>query len=175
MTGNHKPGLRSVDEAIRRRINIILFNVTIPKEQRDLDLVEKLKAEAAGILRWMVDGCLEWQRDGLAPPPAIVEATEAYLDEEDEFKRWVDECCDVDPSQWTSFRDLFDVWKVWTEASGVHTGSAKSFSKKLENHGFTKARRTRDGFIGLTTTRADGPAEFRTGQPLVRRIWEPKM
>ncbi len=43
--GNHKPSLRSVDEAIRRRFHLIPFAVTIPAEERDVELVEKLKAE----------------------------------------------------------------------------------------------------------------------------------
>jgi putative DNA primase/helicase len=30
IAGNHKPGLKSVDEAIRRRFNLIPFTVTNP-------------------------------------------------------------------------------------------------------------------------------------------------
>jgi putative DNA primase/helicase len=56
IAGNHKPGLRSVDEAIRRRFHLIPFTVKIPPAERDLHLAEKLKAEGAGILSWMVEG-----------------------------------------------------------------------------------------------------------------------
>jgi putative DNA primase/helicase len=45
IAGNHKPGLRSVDEAIRRRLHLIPFTVTIPPAERDLSLSEKLRAE----------------------------------------------------------------------------------------------------------------------------------
>src|SRR5262249_17273115 len=38
ITGNHKPGLRSVDEAMRRRFNLIPFTVTIPPKERDKKL-----------------------------------------------------------------------------------------------------------------------------------------
>ena len=51
--GNHKPSVRSVDEAIKRRLNLLPFTVTIPKHERDPDLVEKLKPEWPGILYWM--------------------------------------------------------------------------------------------------------------------------
>jgi putative DNA primase/helicase len=71
IAGNHKPGLRSVDEAIRRRFNLIPFTVTIPPDERDLKLADKLKPEWPGILQWMIDGCLEWQRIGLAPMSAF--------------------------------------------------------------------------------------------------------
>ena len=60
-SGNHKPGLRSVGEAMRRRVNMILFDVVIPKDERDPYLGEKLEDEGPGILQWMIDGCLDWQ------------------------------------------------------------------------------------------------------------------
>jgi hypothetical protein len=51
IAGNHKPGLRSVNEAIRRRFHLVPFTVTIPPEERDKDLADKLKAEWPGIPR----------------------------------------------------------------------------------------------------------------------------
>jgi putative DNA primase/helicase len=72
VAGNHKPALRGVDEAIRRRMHLIPFLVTIPAAERDPELGEKLKAEWPGILAWMIDGCLDWQRQRLAPPTAVV-------------------------------------------------------------------------------------------------------
>jgi putative DNA primase/helicase len=62
IAGNHKPGLRSVDEAIRRRFHLIPFTVTIPPAERDEHLPEKLKSELPGILAWMIEGCLDWIR-----------------------------------------------------------------------------------------------------------------
>ena len=61
ISGNHKPTLSNVDDAIRRRFNIIPFmrKPSIP----DLDLEMKLRAEWPMILRWMIDGCLDWQRN----------------------------------------------------------------------------------------------------------------
>jgi putative DNA primase/helicase len=75
IAGNHKPGLRSVDEAIRRRFNLIPFTVTIPPGERDETLPAKLNAELPGILAWMIDGCLDWQERGLAPPEIVTEAS----------------------------------------------------------------------------------------------------
>jgi putative DNA primase/helicase len=66
VAGNHKPSLRTVDEAIKRRLHMVPFAVTIPAEERDIDLAEKLKAEWPQILNWMIHGCLEWQHIGLA-------------------------------------------------------------------------------------------------------------
>ena len=66
--GNHKPSLNTVDEAMRRRFNLVPFTVTIPPHERDAELGEKLKAEWPQILQWLIDGCAEWQEHGLARP-----------------------------------------------------------------------------------------------------------
>ena len=98
IAGNHKPSLRSVDEAIRRRFHMIPFAVTIPADERDVELVEKLKAEWPGILAWLIEGCLEWQAEGLRPPQAVLEATDAYLSAEDAIAAWIDDRCERDGS-----------------------------------------------------------------------------
>jgi putative DNA primase/helicase len=82
IAGNHKPRLRSVDEAMRRRFHLIPFAVTIPPEHRDKNLADKLKPEWPAILRWMADGCLEWQRIGFTSIifPAPLNSTHAAQD-----------------------------------------------------------------------------------------------
>jgi putative DNA primase/helicase len=62
IAGNHKPGLRTVDEAMRRRLNLLPFTVTIPASERDVKLTEKLRSKWGGILKWMIDGCSAYQR-----------------------------------------------------------------------------------------------------------------
>ncbi|MGQ7793755.1 phage/plasmid primase, P4 family [Faunimonas sp. B44] len=136
IAGNHKPGLRSVDEAIRRRFHLIPFAVTIPPAERDTDLTEKLKAEWPGILAWMVEGCREWQASGLRPPKAVTDATAAYLEAEDAVAAWLDEACERDPSATALSSTAFASWKLWAAAAGEHVGSQKKFIAALENRGF---------------------------------------
>jgi putative DNA primase/helicase len=68
VAGNHKPSLRSVNEAIKRRMNLIPLTVTIPPEKRDPQLTEKLRVERPGIMNWALEGCAAWHREGLNPP-----------------------------------------------------------------------------------------------------------
>jgi putative DNA primase/helicase len=150
ITGNHKPGLRSVDEAMRRRFNLIPFTVTIPPEERDPDLTQKLVAEWPGILQWMIDGCLEWQRTGLQPPSIVKEATTAYLDGEDAVAAWIDETCEANPQAWEKVGDLYASWKAWADKSGEYAGSVKRFGQNLEVRGYSAQRRHPGrGIIGL--------------------------
>jgi putative DNA primase/helicase len=93
IAGNHKLGLRSVDEATRRRFNLIPFSVTIPEDERDPQLLDKLKAEAPSILQWMIDGAVAWQEQGPAAPRVVLDATKAYLASEDALAGWIEDCC----------------------------------------------------------------------------------
>jgi putative DNA primase/helicase len=132
IVGNHKPGLRSVNEAIRRRFLLVPFNVVIPEAERDKDLAEKLKAEWPGILQWMIEGALEWRRIGLAPPAAVTNATSAYLESEDAVALWLDECTVADPNAWESSSALFGSWKAWAERTGEYVGTQRRFLQSLE-------------------------------------------
>jgi putative DNA primase/helicase len=150
IAGNHKPGLRSVDEAIRRRFNLIPFTVSIPPEERDETLTERLKAEWPGILAWMIEGCLYWQQKGLAPPAIVKAATAEYLEAEDALTSWMDDKCERSPQARETSTDLFLSWKNWADTAGEPSGAQKRFSQKLEDRGFEKIKdRHGRSFIGL--------------------------
>ena len=146
--GNHKPGLKTVDEAIRRRMNLVPFEVTIPMVERDKNFGDKLRTEWPGILAWMIEGCLEWQRDGLRPPAAVVEATGKYLDEEDTFKSWFDECCIRDRGAFTPTAWLFNSWKQWAKRANEWEGPQRKFTQRLVSEGFTSEKSRPDGSGG---------------------------
>jgi putative DNA primase/helicase len=150
IAGNHKPSLRSVDEAIRRRFHLVPFAVTIPPEERDGELTEKLKAEWPGILGWMIEGALEWQTEGLRAPGAVIDATAAYLESEDAIAAWIDDRCERETSSWESSAALFASWTTWAEGAGEDAGSQRRFAQTLESRGFQSQRmRHGRGFLGL--------------------------
>jgi putative DNA primase/helicase len=163
IAGNHKPSLRTVDEAIRRRFFLLPFTVTIPPEERDNDLPEKLKSEWPGILQWAVDGCLEWQRIGLAPPACVTAATEAYLEAEDSVNQWLTEHCTCgDPSSRADNAALFTSWQKWCERSGEPAGHRKALFDKLDHRGFERVRGHggKRGFAGLAVNQEDTSGEW---------------
>ena len=136
ITGNNKPGLRSVDPAIKRRMNLIPFNLRLATAEMNRDLKDALRQELPGILRWMVDGCLLYLEQGLVPPTIVTEATENYLDGEDALGLWLEQCCDVGESLVSSLSDLFGCWKRWASAREEYVGTTKRFCQTMEKRGF---------------------------------------
>jgi putative DNA primase/helicase len=158
IAGNHRPGLRSVDEAIRRRFNLIPFTVQIPPAERDEKLTQRLKEEWPGILAWMLEGCLAWQSEGLSAPAVVTQATAEYLESEDAMSCWLEDKCERSHQSRTSSSDLFVSWKNWADAAGEPVGTQKRFSQKLEERGFEKERNRRGtDFVGIYLRTDYGP------------------
>jgi putative DNA primase/helicase len=143
ITGNHKPSLKTVDEAIGRRINIIPFNYK--PETPDLNLDEKLKSEWPQILRWMIEGCLDWTANGLTRPAVVKAATREYLGDQNLFAQWLEEECESDPTNHYLIEKtatLFQSWAAYAKAAGTWTGSKIEFNEKLSATGFKKDKGT---------------------------------
>jgi putative DNA primase/helicase len=142
---NHKPVIRGSDHAIWRRIRLVPFTVTIPPEKRDKDLINKLKAESPGILRWAVEGCMLWQSEGLEPPDSVKTATGDYQSEMDVIGDFVAECCDVVPDAKTPFKDLFFKYSLWSSKSSDDSLDQKDFARALTERGFTPGKNNQLG------------------------------
>ncbi len=120
IAGNRRPRFRGVDEAWRRRVHLLPFLVTVQESERDPQLAERLIAEEEGpaILRWAIDGALEWRRNRLSPPAAVREATAEYLIEGDAIGRWLEECCIRDRERWEDRTKLFESWRSFCDNAG---------------------------------------------------------
>ena len=140
ISGNHKPSIRNVDEAMKRRMHLVPFTVTIPAERRDRQLQAKLLTERDGILNWALEGCLIWQREGLQPPESVLKATAEYFEAEDAIGRWMDERCVLHANAKALTAELFTDWKQWAEAAGEFVGSQRRFSDLLLSKGLEKWR-----------------------------------
>lgn len=145
---NHKPNIRGTDYAIWRRIRLIPFDVTIPPEERDPYLADKLKDEIPGILAWAVRGCLAWQQEGLHPPEEVSQATDGYRAAMDVLKAFLDECCLIDRRASVAKGDIYREYRNWCERSGEVAETQRSLSEQLQERGFTEGR------IGHERTRA---------------------
>ena len=137
IVGNHKPVLRNLDEAARRRFLIVPFERK--PERPDRELEQKLIAEAAGILRWMIAGCSDWLANGLVKPDVVLRATEDYFSDQDLFAQWLTEECDCQPGNndlSEASSSLYKSWKEYAIAAGSTPGAQQSFRDLMEAHGF---------------------------------------
>ncbi|WP_345822424.1 phage/plasmid primase, P4 family [Methylobacterium fujisawaense] len=139
ISGNNKPNLNSVDAAMRRRFIMLPFEnkplVTDPL------LPQKLEAEWPGILRWMIEGCLDWQRNGLVRSERDKAATEEYFATQDAFGLWLAEECDCEPGnefKTATSTELFNAWQSFARRSGETASSHKDFASRMEKRGFQK-------------------------------------
>jgi putative DNA primase/helicase len=142
-SGNHEPRIRSLDEAMRRRIHIVPF--TRKPEVRDPMLSEKLRAEYPAILDWMLLGCMKWQQDGLVPPESVLAQTSAFFEGEDILSQWIADRCDTGPDKSDRLRDLFESWKEWCGENGEkYVGRAQDLLKNLRTHGIEFMKHPKD-------------------------------
>jgi phage/plasmid-associated DNA primase len=136
---------------MRRRLQLILFAIIIAKADRDRKLFSKLKPEWPGILQWAIEGCVDWQEHGLAPPKAVLDATEDYFVEQDSLGAWFAEACERDPNAWTATSALFAAWKEWAEKSNLYAGNVNDFTAFLDAQGdltFARAKKA-NGYRGV--------------------------
>jgi putative DNA primase/helicase len=141
LAANHKPVIRGTDWAIWRRIHLIPFKVQIPREEQDKQLPEKLKRELSGILNWAIDGCFQWQHEGLTPPQSVQEATQEYREEMDIVGSFLAECCIVDTGAFALASELYKKYTSWAEESGEKKPfSQKVFGLTLAERGFERGR-----------------------------------
>ena len=140
---NHKPEVRGTDHAIWRRIRLWPFLVTIPDADQDKELTEKLKAERPGILRWCVEGCLDWQQQGLEAPDSVVAATKEYREESDVIGAFFDECCTLGQSEEVRGGVLYWAYSTWCRDNGHRPLSNPRFSRRvLERDAVTRSQST---------------------------------
>jgi putative DNA primase/helicase len=132
---NYKPGIRELNNAIWRRIHLILFNQAIPENEQDHQLKVKLRAEFPGIFAWAIRGCLDWRKCGLLPPPSVLSATVQYRQDSDNLAKFIDDCCVRAEDTWVGSGALYAAFKQWCEANGEHPISLQKLSSALSDWG----------------------------------------
>lgn len=145
------PSFRGVDEAIRARVVLVPFTVTILAAQRDQSLPAKLRAEAPAIMRWAIDGAKRWLEDGLRVPDSIAAASQEYFDDEDTLGQFLtDETVPAQTGSFISAADLHQRFVQWCHAQGLQEWTQRTLVKELKTRGFAEMRRTGSrGFQGL--------------------------
>ena len=151
MATNHAPVIRNNDYAIWRRIRLIPFDVTIPPEERDEGLTDKLKLELSGILAWAVQGCLAWQKDGLKEPQKVLVATETYRSNMDLIGQFMEDYIIKGPAMTAPCADVYKAYTSFCEDGGERPMSQRAFGIKMSERGFVNRDRIRGAwhYLGM--------------------------
>jgi phage/plasmid-associated DNA primase len=156
--GNHKPNLRNVDDAMRRRFNIVPFLYKPPNPDRQLG--DKLRDEWPGILRWAIDGCLARQSKGLVRAKVVLDATAEYFSEQDTFRQWIEDWCETGTralSETTG--NLFHSWTQYALASGEQPRTKKWFADAMQRLGHERMDKVPStgarGYLGVSLKKLD--------------------
>jgi P4 family phage/plasmid primase-like protien len=167
---NHKPEVPENDDALWQRLRVIDFPRRFVGADQDRQLPTKLRAEAAGVLRWLVEGCLAWHAPGgQEAPEAVVTATEVYREAEDEVglflaERWPED--DPDEPETRGAQDLYQQFFEWARARGTRTPlTQKRFGERLKARGYDN--RDKDPMTRRTLWRRPAPPPTGGGADLL--------
>jgi putative DNA primase/helicase len=130
--GNDPPSLQSVSEAMKRRLRMVPFLHKPTKP--DTQLTKRLELEWPGILRWMIDGCLLWQRENvIAQPDIVTKDTDRYFEDQDIFAQWFEFAVQrtKTDNKTLSDNELFSNWEHWAAQAGAEPGDKRWFNRKL--------------------------------------------
>jgi putative DNA primase/helicase len=134
---NPPPLIPPDDPAIWARVKLIPFEVSF-KGCENFNLLDELKAEASGILNWMIEGCREWQREGLGKCASVEAATASLRDENDQVALFIAERCDLGADYWERPQKLYNEYAHWATENGRKPLSHVKFAKRLDSRGFKK-------------------------------------
>ena len=163
---NHKPVITGTDAAIWERIKLVPFTVTIPEDERDTTLPEKLEHELPGLLNWALQGCRVWQQEGLGTPDEVRQATAGYQSEMDVLGQFIEDCCLVGPNYRTKASDLYEAYKRWCDQQGVMHTIQRTWGMALTERGYERKRGTAGAhwWVGLGLTDNKPPSHPATAE-----------
>jgi len=150
IAANHRPIIKGNDEGIWRRVMRIPWNKQIPKSKKDPFFLDKLKQEAPGILRKLVEGCLAWQKHGLQPPAKVMLATEEYREEMDVLSDFMEELCVTGEAHRIPQKELYLAYVDWCEELKQKPQNYRLFNRQLKERDF----KTLTTSVAGTTIRA---------------------
>ncbi len=153
ISGNHRPQIRGADEGIWRRVVLVPWSVTIPPERKNPRLAAELRAEAAGILNWMLDGLCDWLDHGLPLAQETREATADYRRDSDQLGRFLEACTERAPGERVQSSVLHEVFCAWCTANALTAWKGRSFSDAMTERGFRKDKSSVMFWLDLRLTK----------------------
>lgn len=160
--GNHKPGILDAGDGMWRRIVLIPFKRQFAEEERISGLDRQiLDKERDGILRWMVDGCIEWQRGGgLRIPASIAAETAQYRADTDLLGSWIEERCLIGANRRLTRSEGYQSYRAFLGEQGTNAPKAVTFYRQMEARNFAQRKSMGLRYFDGLELRMDGARGF---------------
>jgi DNA primase catalytic core len=165
---NELPPIPRGTAGIWRRVKVMPWEQHLEEHERDRGLPDKLAAEYAGILAWMVRGLVDWMEHGFVEPESVQLASADYKQDSDPISSFLRTCTAPDPEGRVQSSHLYELFCAWAKAAGETEWKQKGFSQALKAKGL--ASKTSNGvhWLGLRTTRE--PFDFVDSEGRVRNL-----
>lgn len=139
---NHKPTITGVDKGIWRRIKLIPWTVSIPENQQKTQdmIISELLKESPAILRWLLEGLADWQRDNYWTAEEVLWATQEYRGEQDRLAGFLSDCCELKQYASVGVAELYDAYCEWCKETDEEPLTKKTFGTYLKDRGYTQTR-----------------------------------
>lgn len=168
--GNYRPKIDGTDEGIWGRLKLVPWSVFIPPEERDKNLVAKLKGEASGILNRMLAGLCDWLDNGLLIPKDVELATESYRSDSDPLGRFLAACTQPAMGKRVQATVMHELYGAWARVNGEAPRSQTGFGKALKARGMPDIKSGVQWWVDIETTAKPSDFVDHHGEPLHQDI-----
>ena len=149
------------NEAFFRRFILINFNVTIPEDQRDTELANKIISnELPGVFNWVLEGLKRLLANGnFTFSPTIDQAVKQYRLQSDTVHLFLDDNEFVaSTDKEIALKELYTGYKNYCSDSGFKQASVKTFSERIRNLGYDVTRKSGGNVVGIMKKSFETPA-----------------
>jgi putative DNA primase/helicase len=144
---NPPPTFKDTGESMQRRV----IAIKLPEvDKPDQYLSKKLRAEGPAILRWLIQGSVDWYAGGLRVPAKIAAGSRALVRDGSPFDEWLGERCIRAPGSSARHRELWADWSSWAKINGHHERSGRWMSIELKARNYTKRMNDGSWFDGIS-------------------------
>lgn len=148
LSTNTLPEVPSQDDAMWRRLRVLPFNAKI--ENGDGAFEDPLRAEAPGILNWLLQGAVEYHKHRLGECQVVKRATAKARRSSDSVAAWIKEMCRIDPDARVPASAAYESYRKYCRLNGWRELSVQAFARALNAKGHrTKATNRHNVFVGL--------------------------
>lgn len=147
---NTLPPIDDASNGIWRRMQLLTWDVIIPKAECDLLLLKKLQAELSGILNWAIIGAERVLKRGLKVPDLIRDAVEVHRKEANTVAMFYEELIVVDTNAYVAKDDLYKAYVIYCVKTGTKALTQIRFAKELKRAmPWLSESKSRSGYTNL--------------------------